>query len=155
MTSVKRYFEDLVVGKLETSRSQTVNEDKMLKFATEFDPQYFHADKHAAANSRFGGLIASGQYTMVLWRQLDHDIAHDIAWICGLAWDEVRWPVPVRAGDTLRATAKCVEKRLSENDPTRGVVKFEYRLINHDDQTVFSCLSTNLVEVRPTGSETQ
>ncbi|MFK8031825.1 MAG: MaoC/PaaZ C-terminal domain-containing protein [Gammaproteobacteria bacterium] len=144
----KRYYDDLVIGKLEISSSLTVDEKEMLEFANQYDPQYFHADKQAAKSSRFGEVVASGQYTMVLWRQLDHDIAHDIAWICGIAWDNVRWPVAVKANDTLRATAKCIDKRLSKSDDTRGVVKYEYSLINQREQTVFSCISTNLVEVR-------
>ncbi|MEM7359338.1 MAG: MaoC/PaaZ C-terminal domain-containing protein [Pseudomonadota bacterium] len=148
MTTTKRYYEDLQIGKLETSQAQRVNKDQMLAFAAEYDPQYFHADEEAAQSSRFGEVIASGQYTMVLWRQIDHQIAHDIAWICGIAWDDVRWPVAVKADDELRATAECLEKRLSDSDPSRGVVKYRYQLLNQHDQIVFSCISTNLVETR-------
>ena len=97
--SERRFLEDLEVGHIETSAPMTVDREAMLRFAQEFDPQYFHADETAARESRFGDVIASGQYTMVLWRQLDHQIAQDIAWICGVAWDDVRWPVAVRAGD--------------------------------------------------------
>lgn len=148
MNSSKRYYQDLQIGKLEISQSQKVDKDQMLAFAAEYDPQYFHADEDAAKTSRFGEVIASGQYTMVLWRQIDHQLAHDIAWICGIAWDDVRWPVAVKAGDELRATAECLEKRLSESDPSRGVVKYRYQLLNQHDQIVFSCISTNLVETR-------
>jgi len=94
-----------------------------------------------------GEVIASGQYTMVIWRQLDHQIANDIAWICGIAWDDVRWPIAVRAGDSLRATAECLEKRISSSDENRGVVKYRYQLINQNQDIVFQCISTNLVEV--------
>ena len=144
----KRYLEDLEVGKVETSTPMTVDRSAMIDFAKTFDPQYFHADEAAAAESRFGDVIASGQYTMVLWRQLDHQIAHDIAWICGIGWDEVRWPVAVRAGDALRARSWCIDKRASQRDPTRGVVRYQYQLLNQRDEVVFSCVSTNLVETR-------
>lgn len=149
--SDRRFLEDLEVGNVETSTALTVDRDAMIAFAREFDPQYFHADEAAAQDSHFGDVIASGQYTMVLWRQLDHRIAHDIAWICGVAWDDVRWPVAVRAGDTLRARAWCVNKRRSTRDPKRGVVQYQYQLINQDDAVVFSALSTNLVEARDDG----
>lgn len=148
--SDRRYLEDLEVGRVETSTPLTVDREAMLSFAREFDPQYFHADEAAARESRFGDIIASGQYTMVLWRQLDHRIAHDIAWICGVAWDDVRWPVAVRAGDSLRARAWCVNKRRSRRDPAHGVVQYQYQLLNQDDEVVFSALSTNLVEARDT-----
>ncbi|HVO44959.1 MAG TPA: MaoC family dehydratase [Steroidobacteraceae bacterium] len=143
-----RYYEDLVEGEEATSGTRTLTEKELLEFARQYDPQYFHCDPDAARRSIFGGIVASGIYTMALWRQLDHQIAHDIAWICGVAWDDVRFPVAVRAGDTLRARAKCLSKRPSGGRPERGVVVYQYILLNQRDETVFSCRSTNLVERR-------
>jgi acyl dehydratase len=143
-----RYFEDLVIGQAEESGPLTVERDAMLAFASQYDPQYFHADPEAAKRSSFGGLIASGIYTMALWRKLDHEIAHDIAWICGIAWDDVRFPKALRAGDTIRARAKCLSKRDSRSEPKRGIVVYEYTLLNQHDDLVFTCRSTNLVERR-------
>jgi len=150
MSNSKRYYHDLRIGELETSSPYEIDKEKMLSFAREYDPQYFHADEEAAKTSHFGEVIASGQYTMVIWRQLDHQIANDIAWICGIAWDDVRWPIAVRAGDSLRATAECLEKRISSSDENRGVVKYRYQLINQNQDIVFQCISTNLVEVAET-----
>ncbi len=144
----RRFFEDLVVGESAVSGTLLVDKAEMLCFAREFDPQYFHADEEAAKTSRFGEVISSGQYTMVLWRKLDHQIAKDIAWICGVGWEQVRWPVPVRAGDTLHAKARCLDKRDSRSDASRGVVRMEYQLPNQNDQVVFQCHSTNLIEKR-------
>jgi acyl dehydratase len=144
-----RYYEDLREGEEQSSSARTVDREEMLDFARRYDPQYFHTDPVAATRSIFGDVVASGLYTMTLWRQLDHEIAHDIAWICGVAWDDVRFPAAVRSGDTLRAHAKCVAKRPSTRRPERGVAIFEYRLENQRGETVFTCRSTNLVERRP------
>jgi acyl dehydratase len=144
-----RYYEDLREGEEQLSGVCTVEAQEMLEFARRYDPQYFHVDPESAKRSVFGGVVASGLYTMTLWRRLDHEIAHDIAWICGVGWDNVRFPVAVRAGDTLRASAKCLTKRPSKNQPERGVVVFEYQLMNQSDEVVFTCHSTNLVERRP------
>lgn len=144
----RRYYEDLTIDAIETSTPLAVDREAMIAFARQYDPQYFHADEQQARSSIFGDVVASGQYTMVLWRQLDHRIAHDIAWICGVAWDDVRWPVAVRAGDALRARAWCMERRPSSSDPSRGVVTMQYQLINQDDVVVFSARSTNLIERR-------
>ena len=143
-----RYYEDLVVGEQCSSAPRRIGEEEMLAFARQYDPQYFHADPQAARHSSFGGLIASGIFTMAIWRQLDHQIAGDIAWICGVAWDDVRFPEPVRAEDLLRAQACCAAKRLSSK-PGRGVAIYDYRLLNQHGRVVFSCRSTNLVELRP------
>jgi acyl dehydratase len=144
-----RYYEDLVEGVVEESGTRTLTREELIAFATQYDPQYFHADDTAARNSIFGDVIGSGIYTMAIWRQLDHQIAHDIRWICGVAWDDVRFPKAVRPGDTLRARAKCLSKRLSGSDPRRGVVVYEYTVLNQNDEIVFTCRSTNLVERCP------
>jgi|SRR5690606_25225473 len=142
----KRYYEDLTVGEIRESGTRLVTEEEIITFARQYDPQYFHADPEAAKQSQFKGVVASGIHNLALWRQLDHEIAHDIAWICGVGMDEVRLRHPVRPGDRLRARSECVEKRLSKKDPGRGVVVYRYSLLNQDDETVLTFLSTNLVE---------
>ena len=145
----RRYFEDLVVGETAESLTYTVQLEEMLDFARRFDPQYFHIDPGAAKASHFGGLIASGLYTAAIWRRLDHQISGNIAWICGVAWNEVVWPTPLRADDVVRARAACVSKRLSRGDTRRGVVETRYTMVNHHAEVVFGCLSINLIEVTP------
>ncbi len=145
-----RYYEDLVEGEESCSAPRRIHTQELIDFARKYDPQYFHADPEAARGSIFGEIIASGIFTMALWRQLDHQIAHDIAWICGVAWDEVRFPTALRGGDEIRARATCLSKRVSRSRPERGVVVYRYVLLNQRDETVFTCLSTNLVERRET-----
>lgn len=146
---MRRYFEDIEVGDCQESSPRSITTDEIVEFASKYDPQYFHADREAAAGSVFGEPVASGIHTLAIWRQLDHEIAHDIAWICGVAWDEVRWPRAVRGGDVLRARAECISKRESRSEPRRGVVVFLYTLLDAGDNVVFTCKSTNLVERRP------
>jgi acyl dehydratase len=147
----RRYYDDLVVGEVRESQGRLVELDELLEFARRYDPQYFHADPEAARDSVFGEVIASGIHTMALWRQLDHGISADIAWICGIAWEDVKWPQAVRAGDRLRARAECLSKRPSGSDPTRGVVEFRYTLLNQRDETAWTCRSINLVEIGSRG----
>ena len=123
-------------------------EAELLEFARKYDPQYFHADPDEAKRSIFGGIVASGIFTMAVWRQLDHQIAHDIAWICGVAWDDVRFPIALRAGDEVRARSQCLSKRVSQSRPERGVVIYLYELLNQRGEIVFTCRSTNLIERR-------
>ncbi len=146
--TTKRYYEDIQIGESRRSSHYTVTREEILKFAQTYDPQYFHADEAAARTSRFGEVIASGIHIMAIWRRLDHEIAHDIAWICGVAWDEVKFPRALRSGDTVYARAMCLDKRLSEKDPTRGVVIFEYLLLDQTDAVIWCCKSTNLIELR-------
>ncbi len=149
MAAEGRYYEDLVIGEVQESSARVITLDELLEFATRYDPQYFHADLIAAKRSIFGEVIASGIHSAAIWRALDHEISGDIQWICGVAWESVRWPNPVRAGDTLRARAEALAKRLSSKDPTRGIVEYRYTLLNQREEVAFTCRSINLVAVRP------
>lgn len=150
MNEPTRYFEDLEVGETSTSASRTVSEEEIVEFASRYDPQYFHMDPEAAkSHPQFGEVVASGIHILALWRQLDHQITGDVRWICGIEWKQLRWNRPLRAGDSIRARAELLNKRPSASDGARGVVEYHYSLINQDNEEVFWCLSTNLVERRP------
>jgi acyl dehydratase len=148
MAAEGRYYEDIVVGEVRESSTRKVTLEELLEFATRYDPQYFHADPAAAAGSIFGEIVASGIHGAAIWRRLDHEISSDIRWICGIAWEEVRWPNPIRAGDELRARSEMLTKRRSRSDAARGVVECRYSLLNQGNQTAFTCRSINLIEVR-------
>lgn len=147
-----RKFEDLVIGESAISERLTVDLDDMVGFAKAYDPQWFHADAEAATDSVFEGIVASGIYTAALWRKLDHTINGDVDFICGVAWEDARWPVAVHPGDQLRATSEILEKRASGSDASRGIAIFRYGVLNQHDEEVFSCRSVNLVRRRPTTS---
>ena len=148
MVAGGRYYEDLVIGEVRESSVRTVSLEELLEYAGRYDPQYFHADPIAARQSIFGEVIASGIHSAALWRALDHEISGDIHWICGVGWEDVRWPNPVRAGDGLRARAETLSKRVSGKDRSRGIVECRYSLLNQRDETVFTCRSINLVALR-------
>ena len=143
-----RKFEDLVVGEQRLSSPYTVTQAEILEFARRYDPQWFHADADAAKSSHFEGLIASGVHTAALWRRMDHEINGDVDFICGVGWDEVRWPHPVRPGDTLQARSKVLELRPSETKPDRGLAIVGYEVRNQNDAIVLSFRSINLVRRR-------
>ena len=149
MAALGRYYEDLVIGEVRESSARVITQEELVEFATRYDPQYFHADPIAAKHSIFGEVIASGIHSAAIWRALDHEISGDIHWICGVAWEGVRWPNPVRAGDTLRARAEALAKRLSTKDSTRGIVEYRYTLMNQREEIAFTCRSINLVALRP------
>jgi acyl dehydratase len=149
VTGPTRYWEDLRVGERFTSRERTIGENEIIEFASRYDPQYFHVDPEEARRSVFGEVVASGVHNLAIWRQLDHEITGDIRWICGVAWDDFRWKLALRAGDTVHVTAECLSKRASGSDTGRGIAVYRYTMVNQDGLEIFHMDSTNLVERRP------
>ena len=145
-----RYFEDYLPGASHDCGSVSVSQAEIVSFATQFDPQPFHVDPGAAARGPFGGLIASGWHTAALvMRQLvDHYLsAYAILGSPGL--DDLRWPEPVRPGDTLRVRVTAVEARRSASKPDRGILKSLIEAVNQDGRTVMRATATNFLRVRP------
>jgi acyl dehydratase len=67
----------------------------------------------------------------------------------GAGADEIRWPYPVRPGDTLRVRATVVESRRSLSRPDRGIIKTLAETVNQDGRTVMRCTAINFLRVRP------
>ena len=145
-----RYFDDYLPGTTHDCGSVSVSQAEIISFANQFDPQPFHVDPEAAARGPFGGLIASGWHTAALvMRQLvDHFLSAE-ACLGSPGLDEMRWPDPVRPGDTLRVRATVAEARRSQSRPDRGIMKTVIEAVNQDGRTVMRATATNFLRVRP------
>lgn len=122
-SSTSWYFEDFFEGQVIELGERSVNEAEIIDFARQFDPQPFHVDPAAAANSIYGGVIASGWHTCAMMMRLVVDgmmAASSSMGSPGL--DSVRWLQPVRAGDTLAVRYETVKVKASDSKPDRGVV---------------------------------
>ena len=69
--------------------------------------------------------------------------------IGNLGWEEVRFPKPVFAGDTIRAESVVVARRESKSRPNQGIVTFEHRGFNQRDEEVVYCRRVALMLRRP------
>jgi acyl dehydratase len=148
-----RYFDDYVPGVTYDCGSVTVSEAEIISFAIQFDPQPFHVDPGAAAGGPFGGLIASGWHTAALvMRELVDQYLPAEASLGSPGIDEIRWPNPVRPGDTLRVRATVTEARRSQSKPDRGIMKTAIEAVNQDGRTVMLATATNFLRVRPDGT---
>ena len=66
------YFEDIKVGDSWTSSGLVIDREEMLAYNRANDPWPMHVDAEAAAQTPFGGLIASGGYTIsIMYRNMD------------------------------------------------------------------------------------
>jgi acyl dehydratase len=140
------YFEDLEEGAVYWGAPCTVEKAEMVEYAQKNDPLPVHIDEAAAASTPFGGLIASGGFTITLWWRSDIPITQQLALVAGLEW-RITAPRPVRAGDTLRTRFTIVNKRLASKRD-RGVIKTKQELLNQHGEPVLICECVNLVATR-------
>jgi acyl dehydratase len=146
----QRWFEDYAVGEAFEFGDYAITETEIIEFARRYDPQPFHVDAAAAAESHFGGLVASGWMTgSVLMRMVcDHFIApHSSMGSPGL--EQIRWRVPVRPGDRLRARITVLEIRPSNSKPDRGSLLLRQEAINQAGQVVMSLEGWGMIRRRP------
>lgn len=140
------YFEDFAPGRVFRTAGATLSEAQIIDFALMYDPQPFHIDREAAERSIYGGLIASGFQTIaIVFRLFAQTGVLAPANIGGSGLDEVRWYLPVRPGDTLRAEVEVMNRRASSSRPDRGWVRVTYRGFNQHGELVLSYVANQLV----------
>ena len=105
-------------------------------------------DPTRAKDSPFGGIIASGAYTFAVWNKLNLEINGNIAWIAGMGFENFTFPNPLRPEVNFKAESHLVQKRMSESDSRRGIVKHEYKVTTESGLTIFACLCPALVQTR-------
>ena len=140
------YFEDLVPGRRFMSGARTLDAPAMTAFAREYDPQPFHVDESAAASTCFGGLAASGWYTgAVTMRLIVDGEFRPAGGVIGAGIDELRWPKPVRPGDTLQVRSDVLEARPSRSRPAIGIVRVRHTTLNQHGETVQELIANHVV----------
>ena len=130
------YLDDLSVGQVFTSRSQSLDAADIKRFAGEFDPQPFHTDEQAARSTFFGGLAASGWHTAAMTMRLMVDGGVPIAGGLVGAGGEIAWPRATRPGDVLHVVSEVLEIVTSRSRPDRGMVTVRSETKNQAGEVV-------------------
>ena len=145
-----QWFEDFEVGQRFVSQGVTLTEGSIIDFATRYDPQRFHIDREAAAQTHFGGIIASGFQTLGLSFRMFFELGvlRDSG-IGAPGIEELRWTAPVRPGDTLHTEVEVIEVRPSRSKSDRGTVRLHYAALNHRGETVMTLIVPQIVSRRP------
>jgi len=130
-----RTLDDVTAGETVDCGTNTASREDILSFGREFDPLPMHSDPEAAAESPFGGLIASGIHTFALTQPpvVEHFYA-DSDLVAAKRIQDVRLPSPVRPGDTLHVELEILDKEVAENG--RGTVTTR-RTATVDGELVF------------------
>lgn len=141
-----RYLDDLNPGLIFSTPGVTLTEAEIIDFAWRYDPQPFHLDANAAAESPYGGLIASGFQSLAVCFRLfiqSGILAESSLGSPGI--DELRWLAPVRPGDTLHCEVEVLEVRPSRSKPDRGIARLRYQAINQRSEVVLGFVVNHLL----------
>ncbi|RDV04815.1 MaoC family dehydratase [Undibacter mobilis] len=155
-----KYFDDIRVGDVVMTGSHTFKADEIKSFARRFDPQLFHMDEAAAAQSHFGALCASGWHTAAAWMRvmIDQQRALEDAMSArgetipmrgpALGLRDLKWLRPVYVGETITYKSEVTELRVSNSRPEFGLMTILTTGVNQDGAAVISFVSTTFAERR-------
>lgn len=150
------FYEDLAIGTTRNFGAYEVTREEVMEFASKYDPQPFHLDDEAAAQTHFGRLSASGWHTcsMTMRMMVENMMNEKSTGLGSPGVDQLRWKKPVYPGDTLRCETEVIEKRRSASRPEMGIFKSRIRTFNQNDEVVLEMVSNALIRTRdPEGSD--
>jgi len=145
------YFEQFEVGvKLVHEIRRTVTDmDNILFSSLTYNPAAIHIDHEYAKSTEFGRPLMNSVFTLGLIVGLSVQDTTLGTTVGNLGWEEVAFPKPVFAGDTIRAETEIVALRESKSRPTQGIVTFLHRGFNQRDEEICRCRRVALMMRKP------
>lgn len=127
------YLDDLAIGDVFESAERALDEEQIIAFAKNFDPQPFHVDPVASQDSFFGELVASGWHTGAITMSL---LVESIPFADGVigGGGEIIWPSPTRAGDVLRVQSEIIDITPSRSRPGRAIALTRCTTLNQNNE---------------------
>jgi acyl dehydratase len=145
------YFEQFAVGKLfvhEIRRTVTEADNVWFCGAT-YNPARIHIDAEYCSTTEFGKPLVNSIFTLGLVIGLSVQDTTFGTTVANLGMNEVKFPKPVFAGDTLRSQSTIVEVRASRSRPDSGIVSFRHEGLNQRNETVCVCIRQALMLRKP------
>lgn len=144
------HLDDFEAGQVFDLGEHRVTREEIVEFARQWDPQPFHVDEAAAAQSIYGDLIASGWHTACIFMRLFADnLLNRAAAMGSPGLENLRWLKPVRPGDVLRARLEVLDIKPSRSRADRGIARMRSVVANQDGQDVLSFEAAVIFRRRP------
>jgi acyl dehydratase len=133
-----KYFDELHIGDVfKHGVTRTVTEtDNLLITTLTHNTQPLHLDAEFGKSSIHGSIIVNSFFTMAFVVGISVSELTLGTTLGNLGYEEVRFPVPVRIGDTLRGETEVIHKRESKSQGDRGIVWFDHRGYNQKGELV-------------------
>jgi acyl dehydratase len=146
-----RWFEEFQVGDVvEHAVTRTVTEaDNVLFTCLTMNPQPMHLDAEFAKRMEFGKPLVNSLYTLGLVVGIAVPELTLGTTIANLGFENVEFPNPVFAGDTVWVETEIAAARASGSRPEAGIVTFEHRGFNQRDDLICRCRRAAFMRRRP------
>lgn len=138
-------FDTLEVGREYRSYARTVTETDLVNFTcfAGLKLPIFIDENYARTRSPHGGRIVPGFLTCSIVGGMMEAVLGPST-IGALGMDEMRFPAPVRPGDTIEARITLAEKRVL-SDGVRGLLALDVAAFTSDDRQVLAFKSKVIV----------
>ena len=141
------YWEEWEIGAEFESPARTVTEADIVMFAGlsgDYNP--LHVNEEYARTTIFGTRIAHGPLVYAITAGLLFQLhLYDDTLIAFLGFENLKFTGPVKAGDTIHAKIKVLEKRETSR-PDRGVMKRELKVFNQRGEVVQEAIQAFLLK---------
>lgn len=146
------YFEEFDLETLYVhSPARTVTETDNVLFTTlTMNTQSLHLDAEWSRGTEFGERLINSMFTLSTLVGTSVAQLTQGTIVANLGFDSVRFPAPMRAGDTMSSRTRILSKRLSQSRPGQGVVVFEHTALNQRVETVAVAVRSALMLCAPT-----
>lgn len=146
-----RWFEQFQEGEVivHDTRRTVTETDNVIFTTLSMNPAAIHLDHDYSSRTEFGKPLINSVFTLGLVVGLTVGDTTLGTTVGNLGFEEVKFPKPVFAGDTIRAETTVMSKRESKSRPTQGIVTFVHRGINQRDEVVCECRRTALMMKAP------
>jgi len=132
------------------SPGRTVTEADNVLFTTlTMNTQSLHLDAAWAEQTEFGERLVNSMFTLSTLVGLSVAQLTQGTIVANLGFTDVRFPAPVRVGDTLYAETRVVGKRVSRSRPGQGIVEFAHTARNQRGEVVAEATRSTLVRMSP------
>lgn len=149
------WFEEFEPGTIYEHRpGRTMTEADNVLFTTlTMNTQSLHLDAAWAESTEFGERLVNSMHTLATLVGLSVAQLTQGTIVANLGFGEIRFPAPVRHGDTLYAETRVVDARPSSSRPGQGVVTLEHTGRDQHGTVVAVATRTVLMQGRPADAE--
>jgi acyl dehydratase len=145
---MKYYYEDLNIGDEFYSNYYTVTKEEILTFAKQYDQLPIHT-KENDENKLFSSVIASGWHLSALtMRLMVEALLSNSSALISPGVEKIEWKKPVFPNDKIKITMTVSEKRLSKKKKGLGIIKFNIKMMNQNNEEVLSMIPTGFFGCR-------